>query len=90
MCCGSPFGVGQFREDVILGVNLQFGVFDVFFIGESAVQCYTKVQCSRGVPDHVMLSGLFASRFLRWKKQAWVLRVGGCACSRGVAHLGLR
>ena len=43
MCCGLPFGVGQLPEDVISGVNLQFGVFDVFFIGESAIQCYTKV-----------------------------------------------
>ena len=55
MCCGSPFGVGQLPEDVISGVNFQFGVFDVFLIGESAIQCYTKVdrvgavlkECSR-------------------------------------------
>lgn len=36
------------------------------------------VQCSRGVPDHVMLRGLFASRFLRWNEQAWVF--AGFAC----------
>lgn len=38
MCFSSPFGVGQLPEDVISGVYVQFGV-----IGESAIQCYTKV-----------------------------------------------
>lgn len=74
-----PIYVGQLPEDVISGVNFQFGVIDVFLIRESAIQCYTKVgrvdavlkRCSR--PSDVK-----GSVFFPVPEQAWVF--AGFAC----------
>ena len=73
MCCYSQFGVGQLPEDVISGVNFQFGVF-VF------------KRCSR--PCDVKRSVCFPVPEM--ERAGLGLRVGGCACSRSVAQLGLR
>lgn len=40
VCWSSPLRIGQLPVDVILGVQFQFGVFDMFLIGEGAIQCY--------------------------------------------------
>ena len=66
----SPFRVGQFPQNLVLGVDLGLSAQDMTFIAD--VQSSSTLRSkgfgwySSGVPDQVTLSSRFASLFLRW------------------------